>query len=158
MQMENKALRIITGKGATLHGILILRLNVHNLLHRLSACLKDSLASIQGDRPWNSSPMPGSWFQNLEALWKAMNGHPCTWTLGSKSLVRTVCMGRSESRVSDWYGITCMLPVVGLCSGIFQNNGAQQLVGWTVRKVFLKNVYCFCKFLLFLFPPWKKST
>lgn len=28
-----------------------------------------------------------------------------------------------------------MLPVGGVCSGVFQNKGAQQLVGWTVSKV-----------------------
>lgn len=49
MQMKDRDLCTITGKGATLHWILILRLNVHNLLHRLSACLKDSLASFQGN-------------------------------------------------------------------------------------------------------------
>lgn len=47
----------------------------------------------------------------------------------------------------------CMLPVVGVCSGVFQNKNAQQLVGWTFRNadiwtwMFFKSVYRFCKFL-----------
>lgn len=97
MQTEARDLCTITGKGATLHRVSILRLNVPNLLHRLSACLKDNLASFQ-----SSSPMSGSWFPNLAALWKAINGHPCPWTLGSKSLVRAVSLGRSASRVWIW--------------------------------------------------------
>lgn len=30
--------------------------------------------------------------------------------------------------------ITCMLPVVGGCSGVFQNNNAQQHVGWKYQE------------------------
>lgn len=46
MKTEARDHCTITGKGATLHRVSILRLNVPNLLHRLSAYLKDSLASF----------------------------------------------------------------------------------------------------------------
>lgn len=54
-----------------------------------------------------------------------------------------------------------MLPVVGVCSGVFQNNGAQQLVGWSVRNVDIMDKIFFKKSLLLLqvssFPvPVKK--
>lgn len=95
--------------------------------------------------------MSDSWFPNLAALWKAINEHFCPWAIGSKSLVRAVCRGRSGSRVSVWH---CLHAACCWCMfRCFQNHNAQQLVGWTVRNVdiwtwmLFKSVYWFCRFL-----------
>lgn len=153
--MKKKALCIITGKGATLHWLLILGWNVHSLLHRLSACLEDRLASVQGDhRVFLLCQAASS--QNSCSLerhrWPSLCLDTCLKEFG-----KTICMERSRS--SNCYRIICLLPVVGVCSGMFQNDGAQQqLVDWTVRNggimatccVFVGVVvFCFCFAVVF---------
>lgn len=70
-----------------------------------------------------------SWFPDLAALWKAMSGYHCMWSLVSRSLVGLFAWEDLDPKLVTDMGLLLCCLSFGVYSSVFQNNGAQQLLG-----------------------------